>query len=135
MPAPAQLLPYRFQSPAHAFRNRLPSQPEAALPCTATVVCHAEEVECLRSTLPASAAVRCREPAELQQAGLVGVQVQPELAEPLLQVPQEPFRVSAILEPRDIIIGIPVAVARRLPDGPRTDPDVRANASGSSLRL
>ena len=28
-----------------------------------------------------------------------------------------------------------VAVARRLPDGPRTDPDVRANASGSSLRL
>ena len=29
----------------------------------------------------------------------------------------------------------PVAVARRLPDGPRPDPDVRANASGSSLRL
>ena len=28
-----------------------------------------------------------------------------------------------------------VAVARRLPDGPRPDPDVRANASGSSLRL
>ena len=28
-----------------------------------------------------------------------------------------------------------VAVARRLPDGPRPDPDVPAKASGSSLRL
>ena len=30
---------------------------------------------------------------------------------------------------------IKVAVGRRLPGAPRTDPDVRANASGSSLRF
>ena len=49
--------------------------------------------------------------------------------------PGSKLRVERELGPAGQSTLAAVAVARRLPDGPRTDPDVRANASGSSLRL
>ena len=44
-------------------------------------------------------------------------------------------RIEVQWAPDEAVTALGVAVARRLPDGPRPDPDVRASASGSSLRL
>ena len=46
-------------------------------------------------------------PPELDQAGLVRVQLQPELREPLAKLGEEPLRVVLVLEPDDKVIGEP----------------------------
>ena len=80
----SQLGPDRLQGPAHAFRHRLAPQPEASLSRLSAVVRHAERVERVRPFPPAFLPVRERVPSEFNQAGLVRVQFQSELAEPLL---------------------------------------------------
>jgi len=48
-----------------------------------------------------------REPAELQDAGLIGVQLQVEPAEPLPQVLQEPLCVGLVLEADHKVVRVP----------------------------
>ena len=48
-----------------------------------------------------------REPAELDEACLVGVQVERELAQPLPEVIEKLLRISLALEPNDEVIGVP----------------------------
>ena len=73
-----------FQGSCDPLRNRFAPQTEAAVPRPA-VVRESEEIEGL-PTFPARPAVCCREPAELDEARLVGMQVERELTQALLEV-------------------------------------------------
>ena len=75
-----------FQGSCDPLRNRFAPQTEAAVPRLPAVVRESEEIEGLRSTFPARPAVCCREPAELDEARLVGMQVERELTQALLEV-------------------------------------------------
>ena len=65
-----------------------------------------EKVERFRLALAPGCPVADGEPPELDQPGLLRVQLQPELREPLPQVGQEPLCVPAMLEPHDEIVGV-----------------------------
>ena len=106
MHAPTQLGLDGLEGPAHPLRDRFPAQTEAPIALRPAVVREAEEVERLRSTLPALPAVRSREPAELQQARLLRVHSQPERCEPFPHPLHEPHRITAVLKPEDEVIGI-----------------------------
>jgi hypothetical protein len=64
----------------------------------------AQEVERLRLTLTPRRPVPGSEPPELDQPGLVRVQLQPELREPLAKLGPEPPRILFMLEPDDEIV-------------------------------
>jgi hypothetical protein len=57
------------------------------------------------STAPASS--RRGEPAELDQAGFVLCQLQPELRQPLTKVTQELLRIRFVFEAHDKVVGEP----------------------------
>src|SRR5438094_8907338 len=65
-----------------------------------------QEVERLRLALTPSLPVVGSKPPELNQAGLVRVEVQSELLQPLPPFPEEPLCVGAILEPYHTVAGI-----------------------------
>ena len=69
----------------------------------------AQEIERLRAAQPSRPAVHFREPAELDEPGLVRMQGQVELAEPFPRRLQEAFRVPLALEPNDHMVGTPTA--------------------------
>ena len=106
VPAPPQNLCDALQSAAHPLCSGLASEPEPPAPGLRAVVREAQEVERLRAAQPSCPAVHFREPAELDEPGLVRMQGQVELAEPFPKRMQEAFRVPLALEPDDYIIGI-----------------------------
>src|SRR4249920_3790360 len=65
-------------------------------------------------------------PPELQQPGLVGVQLQPELREPLTKIGKELPRIVLVLEPRDEVVGEPHDdhIPVRMPTSPPRHPQV-----------
>ena len=85
----------------HPLRDGDALELETPVPRLPTDVREPKKVERLR--LPeATCRPTCgREPAELDQARLVGVQFQTELREPLAQVGEELLRVTLLLEPGD----------------------------------
>src|SRR6266511_6268003 len=80
-------------------------EPEAPVPGLPTDVGEAQEVERLRLGKAPLLPVRRREAAELDKPGLIRVQLQVELREPLAKVSQEPLRITEVLEPDHEVIG------------------------------
>jgi hypothetical protein len=64
----------------------------------------AQEIERLRLAEPAYLPVPGGVPPELDQPGLTGVQFQPELREPAVQLAQELVSVILVLEPDDEVV-------------------------------
>jgi len=58
-----------------------------------------QEIERLRLSKPTRLAITSSEPPELDQARLVGMQLQGELREPFAKVAEEPLRIGPMLEP------------------------------------
>ena len=65
-----------------------------------------KEVERLRATLPTYLTALCGIPSELDEPGLVGVQVQSESSKPVLCGIQETLCVPLMLETHHEIIGV-----------------------------
>jgi hypothetical protein len=68
----------------------------------------AEEIEGLGLSLSTSASILGRKRAELDQARLVGMQRQAELAKPLGQLCPELFGIGLVLESNDDVVSRPV---------------------------
>ena len=66
----------------------------------------AQKVERLRAALPPRSAVRLGVPSELDEPGLVRMQGQIELAEPLSERMQEAFRVPPVLDPTPPVLSL-----------------------------
>ena len=66
-----------------------------------------EEIEGLRPTFPTRSTVRHREPAELDEACLVGVQLKREPGQPLFEVVEKLVRIRLALAANDEVIGVP----------------------------
>ena len=93
MPALPQLVFDLCQLGPHPLRDRDAPHPEAPVPHLRADMREAEEVERLGFPGAPLLPVRGGEPPELDQPRLAGVQLQPELREPLAQVVQEPARI------------------------------------------
>src|SRR5208337_1416601 len=102
--APPELVVDRFQLGPHPFRDRDPLQPEPPVPCLRADVREAQEVERLRLALTPGCPVPGGLPPELDQPGLIRVQLQPELREPAAKLVPEPLSVLPVLEPDDEIV-------------------------------
>jgi len=89
----------------HPLRAGLALQPEAPGPRLRAVVREAEEVERLGLADAPRRPVSGRVAPELDEARLVGVQLQVELRQPLAKLSEEPLRVNLMLEPGDKVIG------------------------------
>jgi len=91
---------------AQSFPNGLPKYREhsVALLLHANVR-EAQEVECLRFPLTTLVPVDGRERSELQKACLVGMQLQIELSESLLQLHPEPLGIRPMLEANHYVVG------------------------------
>src|SRR5215472_2380093 len=89
-------------------------------------MCEAEEVEGLGLSLATPRSVFGRERAELQEAGLLGMQFQAELAQSLAEFLPEPLGIRAVLESEHDIVGKPDNnhVTARLLVTPYPDPQV-----------
>ena len=83
VPPLAKSFPDPPQGAVDPFPGRLASDPEPSLPRPVAEVRHAKEVKRLRLAQPPTPAVRLREPAELDEPGLVRVQFQSEQGQPL----------------------------------------------------
>ena len=70
------------------------------------IVCHAHEVEGFWFSQPAFVPSCYRIPSERNEAGFVGVQVQPELGKPCSQVVQEALRFPLMLKADNEVIRI-----------------------------
>ena len=66
----------------------------------------AEEIEGLRFPLAPGRSPLSRVAAELDQAGLVGVQRQAELRQPLPQIAEKPLGIRLPLEADDGVVGV-----------------------------
>ncbi len=86
------------------FRDGL--RPTLNFPFPVAKVRHAEEVERLRLALPPLAAVLSRKPTELDEPGLVRMQFQSIVGQPLPEVPEEALRIALMLEAADKIVRI-----------------------------
>jgi len=87
----------------------------------------AEKLERLRLAEPTSLAVTGGVPSELDQARLLGIQIQTELREPVAKLSPEPFGVLPILKPHHEVIG-PAHdhhVTVRVPSPPLMSPQVK----------
>ena len=104
--------------------DRLPHHREPPIPLLPADMREAEQGERLRLPPAGPLPVRGRIRAEFPQAGLLGVQLQTELCEPLMQLSQEPLGLRPVLTPRDDIVGKPDDhhVAGGLPLPPRWVP-------------
>ena len=103
MDAPPQFLLDGFKLRPHAIATRLPLEEEVAPPGLAADEGEAQERKCLRLAEPAPHSVRRRKAAELDQAGLVGMERQRKLIQPLTHRLQEAPGVGLPLEARDQI--------------------------------
>src|SRR5215217_9426767 len=101
MHPPPQPLFDRLHLYPHSIASRLPFDQELAPTCLAADEGEAQEVEGLRLAVPAPLAVFCREASELDQPGLLRVQRQCELPQPLAHRLQEAPGVALVLEPDD----------------------------------
>src|SRR3982074_1267564 len=135
---PSPLLRDRLMHPPSQFLLDLPERcPHAIAPCCpfdkelSTAVAFtdegkAEKVEGLRFSEPAMSASFRRKAAEIHQAGLVRIERQRELLEPLAHIVPEAPGVSLVLETDDNVIGITHEnhVARGLVPSPALGPEV-----------
>src|SRR3989442_956685 len=124
--APAQLDFQLFQFGLPPRTHRLPQHREATRPRLRAAMREAEEVEGLGLPVAPPSPVLVREATKLDEARLVGMQLQTEPLKPLTQLGEEPLGVLAMLESDDEVIGKlhddDVAVGLRLP--PPLDPEV-----------
>ena len=97
--APSEFELDRLQFGSQAFGTREPQDHEVALPRLPAAVREPKEVEGLRFALPPAASVIAREAPELDQPRLVGMQLQPELAQPVLHRALEALGVISELDP------------------------------------
>ena len=104
MPAPQALVFDRCQLGPHPLRDGLALQPEAPVLRLPAVVREAEKVERLGLADASRLAVAGGVAPELDQPGLVGMQLQPELREPVAKIGEEPLRIGLMLEPGDKVI-------------------------------
>jgi hypothetical protein len=86
----------------------------------------AKEIEGLRLAETAPPSAFCRKASELDEPGLLGMQRQRKLSQPLTHLIQEAAGVAPVLEPDDKIIAIAHAdhVARGLAPSPARRPEV-----------
>src|SRR5258708_882088 len=107
MHEPPQCLLDLLQLCPHAVRPGLPSDLEFARAGLAAYEGEAQEVEGSRPAEPAQLAALCRVASELDQPGLLGMQRQPKLSQPLAHLVQEAPGVVFVLEADDEVVGIP----------------------------
>jgi len=126
MLTPLELVFDRLQLGPHPLLDRVTSQPEAAALRPPAHMGEPQEVERLRLPNTPRRASLGGEPPELNQPGLVGMQLQPELREPLTKLVEEPLGVTVMLEPDDEVIGETSDdhIATRVPTPPLPDPQV-----------
>jgi len=98
MPAIPQFSFELLQFRSHAFSHRLPEHDELAVPRLAARMRKAKKVKSLGLAFAPPFPIFGRKASEFDQASLVGMQFQSELAESLLQIRQEPFGIRAMLE-------------------------------------
>ena len=127
--APLELSFHVAELGLQPFAHRLPKQRKH--PVTSLLpadVREAEEVEGLGLPLTVPRSVVSRERAELQEAGLFGVQLQPELVQSFAEFHPEPLGIRPMLEPEHNVIGIAHDdhVAARLLLPPRPGPQANA---------
>src|SRR5664280_370904 len=91
----------------HSFSDRLPPQREPSSPRLRAHVREAEECERLGPAEAPSPAVLDGEPPKLDQARLLGVELQAEPGETLHQVRVEPLGVSTMLKADNEVVGKP----------------------------
>src|SRR5206468_2983086 len=133
MPALPQLVFDLRQLRPHPLRDRDAPHPKTPVPHLRADMREAEEVERLRFPGAPLLPVRGGEPPELDQPRLAGVQLQPELREPLAQVVQEPARILVLLETHDEVVREPHddhLAARHVtppPVGPQVEDIVQVN--------
>ena len=96
----------RVQLAPHTLGDRFAFDGERSLPGRPAVVREAQEVKSLRPPLSPFFTPFRRVAAELDQTGFVRMKLEAELLEPLLQVAEEAFGVTAVLESHDEIVGI-----------------------------
>jgi hypothetical protein len=111
----------------HSLRDRDAPQPEPSMLGLPAKVREPKEIKRLRLPETTSRSAPGGMPPELDQPGLVRVQLQPKLRKPLTKVGQEPPRVLLVLETHREIISEPhddhVAVREPLP--PPLDPQIK----------
>src|SRR5690242_6252106 len=104
MPATLELVIDLAQLRPHPFRDGDTPQPEPAVLRLPADMRKAEEGERLRLTRTPRRPAPGGEPPELDQPGLIRVQLQPEPRQPLAKLNQEPPRILLMLEPDDEIV-------------------------------
>src|SRR6266542_1188348 len=104
MPACLELVFDLLELGPHPLGDRDAPEPEPPAPGLPADVREAQEVERLRLSEPVRLAVRGGEPPELDQASLVGMQLQGELREPLAKVVEELLGVTSMLEPNHEVV-------------------------------
>src|SRR6266511_2181016 len=107
MPTTLELVLDLAQLRPHPIRDGDTPQPEPPVPGLPAHVRKAEEVERFRLTLTPRRPVLGGEPPELDQPGLVRVQLQPEPREPLAKLVQEPPRILLMFEPDGVVVSEP----------------------------
>ena len=126
MATPLELVFDRFQLGPHPLLDRVTSQPEPTALGPPAHVRESQEVE--RFWLPDTPrrASFGGVPSELDQPGLVGMQLQSELREPLTKVVQKLPGVTVMLEPNNEIVGETSDddIAPGVPTSPMPDPQV-----------
>lgn len=105
--APSEFELDRLEFGSQAFGTREPQDHELALSGLPAAMREAQEVEGLRFALSPAASVLPGEAPELDQPRLLGVQLQPELAQPFGHRALEALGVVTELEPGNPIVGIP----------------------------
>src|SRR5664280_635233 len=110
----------------HSFSDRLPPQREPSSPRLRAHVREAEECERLGPAEAPSPAVLDSEPPKLDQARLLGVELQAEPGETLHQVRVEPLGVSTMLKADNEVVGKPHDdhVTVSLPPSPLPGPKI-----------
>ncbi len=99
MPSSPQLVSDFPQGAAHAIAPALPQQQESAVASLAAHVGEAEKVEGLRPSLPPPDAALGSKFAELDQAGLLRMEGQRKLRQPVAHRRLKAFGVIHVLEP------------------------------------
>ena len=124
--APSEFELDRLEFGSQAFGAGQPQDHEVTLPCLPAAMREPQEVEGLRFALSLAASVVPGEAPELDQPRLVGVQLQPELAQPLGDRTLKRSASSLELEPGNPIVGIPHRdhVAPGMAPPPLLDPQV-----------
>ena len=105
MPAPHEFIFDLMQLRPHPLADSDTPQPEPPALVLPADMREAKKIKRLRFTqtprLPPLGGVA----PELDQPGLIRVQLQPELRKPLTKIGQEPPRITFMLEPNDKVVG------------------------------